>query len=147
MKGRPYEPHQEEDRDRDGSQCAQYKDAQENPIPPSLKPRFFFLPDEYPIISSVRLPKDVKYIPDEWDSTHCRLQEYVRNHSSDRNGRHAAAPCREYNYARCRTCRYIPDSGYPAYEGVEAEPNLRARDLPHVVQERRDVVEVFVRWK
>ena len=39
----------------------------------------------------------------------------------------------------------VPDSGYPAYECVEAEANLRARDSPHVVEQRGDVGEMFVR--
>src|ERR1700733_3145267 len=82
----PYQPNQEEDRDRDCSQHANHNDRQENPIPPSLKPRSFFLADQYPIISPVRLPEDVKYVPDDWHSTHCRLEEYVGNHSSESTG-------------------------------------------------------------
>jgi hypothetical protein len=131
----PYQPNQEEDRDRDSSQRANHNDRQENPVLPSFKPRGFFFPDQYPIISSVRLPEDVKYVPNDWHSTHRRLEEYVGNHSCERNRRYATPPGREHDYARRHACHGVPDSGYPTDESVEAEPNLRAGDSPHVVQQ------------
>ena len=141
------DPNHDQNWNRQCRDCSDEHDKEENPVPPCLRPRLFFFSDEEAIVSPVRFPDDVEDITHDRHPTHRCFQENVGDHSSESDGSDAATPRSEYDETRSRGSSNIPDPRYPTDESIKPESDSCSGDAPHIVEERGNVVEVFVRLR
>ncbi len=73
------------------------------------------------------------------------FQEHVRDHAGQGYSFRAAAPGREHDEKGGDACHRISNARDPSDQSVEAEANLGSGDAEDIVEERSNVIEVFVR--
>ena len=68
----------------------------EQPVLPRVLPQMLAIADEQVVVTAVRLPSHVRYIPDDWYGTEGVLDGQVEHHAHYRDARGPTFPCRKY---------------------------------------------------